>query len=479
MKTHRRQITIILLAVFIANLLSGFTNPPIKPETENLPASILILDTDGIPEKIYGNKHIDWESLGHNDEPLPLNEFEAYLLSDKRSTDPTIKICEDWGLIDQNFNRSEPATTYEYLNWLCRVFFQYEYRKILYAYDEYTATTSVADTCGFTIPGKWRDNPDALLTREDCITISERFLHTYKKTIDMDILVPKTMTRYDICKIIYRLSTFIELEENVERFVYSDEPVIPIILQHIDDHTSIYNNFYGTSWRIVNNNRNETGFLSNGKPITEENIWELLTLMELAFPTGTVWTSSTLKDNAPGLQNVDNNNYNNPSKTMETLYLTGYNVSPRTACGGFASFLSDLLFGQTANPVHPVNANALHPGDVCIEKYITQERIDEEGQVKHTTFITRADNQEKLYDYADGNAAMRINWSGWHNGTTPHIKSETNYSGEYESQFLYYSRWPEPEPIIKLLPPPVNYADILKPQNNILLKNIQRFNKLS
>ena len=73
------------------------------------------------------------------------------------------------------------------------------------------------------------------------------------------------------------------------------------------------------------------GYLTNGKPITEENIKELLAKFEETMPEGTTWDESSIF------------NYASPA--------LGWNI----ACGAFGAAVSDALFDETAPVVRHQN----------------------------------------------------------------------------------------------------------------------------
>ena len=97
------------------------------------------------------------------------------------------------------------------------------------------------------------------------------------------------------------------------------------------------------------------GYLANGRPVTEDNVLELLRQIEKDWPSGTVWGTH----NTPGT-------YKNEVPSTEALRLMRtYNVNGTYACGGYASMVSSLLFGDTANPAHKVeDLSQIRPGDV-------------------------------------------------------------------------------------------------------------------
>ena len=85
------------------------------------------------------------------------------------------------------------------------------------------------------------------------------------------------------------------------------------------------------------------GYLTNGKPITEENIKAMLAEAEKGMPTGTPWDNSSQYD----------------------YYTNALGGNRKViACGAFASAVSDYIFGKDA-PVHKhQNFDNLKVGDI-------------------------------------------------------------------------------------------------------------------
>ncbi len=82
------------------------------------------------------------------------------------------------------------------------------------------------------------------------------------------------------------------------------------------------------------------GYLTNGKPITEENIKELLAKFEETMPTGSPWD--------------DSSTFNYQSR--------GFGFTK--ACSSFAAAVSDSLFGKSAPITRHQNFDQLKVGDV-------------------------------------------------------------------------------------------------------------------
>lgn len=95
--------------------------------------------------------------------------------------------------------------------------------------------------------------------------------------------------------------------------------------------------------------------LTNGKPVTEENVLELLRQIEKDWPQGTIWGTSK----TPGT------NKNEVPSTEAKRIMDTYPVSSVYGCGGYAAMVSSLIFGDSANPGRKLDDPAyIRPGDI-------------------------------------------------------------------------------------------------------------------
>lgn len=122
------------------------------------------------------------------------------------------------------------------------------------------------------------------------------------------------------------------------------------------------------------------GQLTNGKPITADNIREMLTIFEGSFPEGTAWEDS------------DFYRYNSPS------------FGSVRACSAFAAALSDSIFGEDAPIRQHQDFNALKPGDVIWLKNI-------ENGYWHALLVTAADPGADRFTACSGNHGKTVCWS--------------------------------------------------------------------
>ena len=122
------------------------------------------------------------------------------------------------------------------------------------------------------------------------------------------------------------------------------------------------------------------GYLTNGRPITEENIKELLEKFEETMPEGTTWDESSTF------------NYASPSM--------GWKI----ACGAFGVAISDALFDESAPVTRHQNYDQLKVGD-----YITFENY--KTGYNHGMVVTSLTSKwNNAYDTCDGNRSGKVSW---------------------------------------------------------------------
>lgn len=151
------------------------------------------------------------------------------------------------------------------------------------------------------------------------------------------------------------------------------------------------------------------GTLTNGKPITEENVIELLAELEDKYPNG---TPSGSKDYYTSIQ-----------------FGTGYE------CAGFAFRISDEVFGKAENPKRRVDdLSEIRPGDTI--------RTLKDGKSVHwTTALTAIDSEGYIQSTVDGNSGdsdvngvVKWNYNCWVN---------TTYAIEQGFTYEVWTRYPE------------------------------------
>ena len=126
----------------------------------------------------------------------------------------------------------------------------------------------------------------------------------------------------------------------------------------------------------------QEGYLTNGKPITEENIKELLAKFEETMPHGTTWTESFL--------------YTSPK------------FGSVHACSAFGAAISDALFDETAPLSRHQNFSQLKAGDVVWMK-------NSATNYSHVYVVTSLTNPywgPDAYSICDGNVSGKVSWDG-------------------------------------------------------------------
>ena len=134
------------------------------------------------------------------------------------------------------------------------------------------------------------------------------------------------------------------------------------------------------------------GYLTNGKPITEENIKAMLAEAEKGMPDKTAWNTDTSFD-------------------YRTTFFQGY--SAVGGCGSFSAGLSDYIFGKNAPVKKHQNFDSLKVGDVIWWK-------DSSTEEDHIVFVTSIDSTtDGSYTFTNGNMSKKVWWnqhdsvSGW------------------------------------------------------------------
>ncbi len=136
------------------------------------------------------------------------------------------------------------------------------------------------------------------------------------------------------------------------------------------------------------------GYLTNGKPITEENVLEMLRQIEQDWPTGTIW----------GTRNTLETHKNEIPSTEARNAIDGYQVNSTYGCGGYAAMINTLIFGDKANPGHRLeDISKLRPGDIVFV-------VNPDGETRHVVVALESPNEEGRFHYTDGNHGEIITW---------------------------------------------------------------------
>ena len=148
----------------------------------------------------------------------------------------------------------------------------------------------------------------------------------------------------------------------------------------------------------------QEGYLTNGKPITEENIKEMLAKFEETMSTGTKWDES----------------YTYASRAFGSVH----------ACSAFGAAISDSLFGKGAPVTRHQNFGQLKVGDVVWMKNTASGYY-------HAFVITSLTNPyygSGYYSSCDGNVSGKVSWEGYGRFAKfdePEVYSETYIYSRY------------------------------------------------
>ena len=137
------------------------------------------------------------------------------------------------------------------------------------------------------------------------------------------------------------------------------------------------------------------GYLTNGKPITEENVLEMLRQIEQDWPQDTIWgkrdTPGTYKNEVPS--------------TEARRIIDNYPVNSTYGCGGYAAMVSSLVFGDTENPGRKLDdPSQIRPSDIIFLVNTTT------GEIWHVEIALESPNETHAFQYTDGNHGGHIHW---------------------------------------------------------------------
>lgn len=186
----------------------------------------------------------------------------------------------------------------------------------------------------------------------------------------------------------------------------------------------------GTAWTVPDNGYS-TGYLNNGKPVTESNVKAMLADAEKIWPDGMTWT----------VEGASGNNYYGNKGAIADGYTAwqiihgAHRTDANYACGGFACMLSDYIFGPNAsNPCRKLNDNTkVRPGDIVISTL--------NGTTTHVMIATSTvwykSNRPGVF-ITNGNVSNQVDWTST-NGVP--IDSYTNSAGTVAH--IIYTRYPD------------------------------------
>lgn len=137
------------------------------------------------------------------------------------------------------------------------------------------------------------------------------------------------------------------------------------------------------------------GYLTNGKPITEENVLEFLRQIEKDWPHGTIW----------GTHNTPGTHKNEVPSTATNRIMDVYWVSEYYGCSGYASMVSSLIFGDKTNPGRRVeDLSQIRPGDILFRVR------NDDNSIWHVTIALESPDEINAFYETDGNHGGIIRW---------------------------------------------------------------------
>ena len=145
------------------------------------------------------------------------------------------------------------------------------------------------------------------------------------------------------------------------------------------------------------------GYLTNGKPITEQNVMELLHQIEAEFPEGTVWgtwvTPGTGKNETPS--------------TVSGALMDNYDVNRVYGCSGYAAMVSSKLFGDKTNAARRVtDLSQIRPGDIVFRVSNT------DGHIWHVEVALESPDARECFHATSGNCGGTVCWPDGPGGKT-------------------------------------------------------------
>ena len=194
--------------------------------------------------------------------------------------------------------------------------------------------------------------------------------------------------------------------------------------------------------KISTNAENGTLTLRDGSAVTEANVLKIINEILQVYPHGTTWNDNTSRNanimiggRQLGSVSAACNN------TIKTSYfVNGTNMRPSmtAGCGGFASLVSDAIFGggNTGGVNFPArkldNLTEIRPGDILI-------KVDASGGIKHVSTAASTPTFYKNFNGVDvfqitqyeGNAADLVNY-----GTSTIFDTPIPNKGNF-----YYEAW--------------------------------------
>ena len=254
-----------------------------------------------------------------------------------------------------------------------------------------------------------------------------------------------TMTRAQACAVITRMLDVVGKTPDTP--IVTSEPTVKEIQVSSERWSGNSTNggyTSGSAWTVTDNGYGN-GYLNNGKPITTENVIELLHEAERIWQTDMKWCEGGTTNAASG------NNFYKSSGTVVSRMLKKANtgatvdVSSNFGCGGYAAMISDYIFGRDNNDFYRVtNMNGIRPGDIIVEidgNRVTHVKVAVTAPGGAYTGLngTTANYRNGYIHFTDGNNSDKVYW--------PNVYSaaENVIEGYHftDVQWLVFSRYPD------------------------------------
>ena len=131
--------------------------------------------------------------------------------------------------------------------------------------------------------------------------------------------------------------------------------------------------------------------LANGKPATEANVLAIMAEIEREYPTGTSWDDF-------------GKNPNKVSTPVFTVISSTHATSSNIGCGGFASMVSDRIFGYDAPCRKVDDVTDIRPGDIIVH-------LDKNGKPTHVSIaMSSVLNEYNYVARCEGNNNSIVRW---------------------------------------------------------------------
>lgn len=164
--------------------------------------------------------------------------------------------------------------------------------------------------------------------------------------------------------------------------------------------------------------------LVNGKAVTEENVLEILAQQKLLYPEDTDFSKGYPQGNDGPVRQATYPYERAADPTTHTSNTIG--------CGGWATMLSDAIFGQRGFPPRKTTLADARPGDIMVQ-------VDKNGRLVHVAAITARSTVQ------DGAATMYITEAATDDNGVYYLHWDRFYTwyrgGEYD--YDIYTRYPE------------------------------------